>query len=533
METIARSKFLSCLFLCALSLGAIFFRLGSLPLIGADEPRYARVAQEMLQDQSWVTPTLEFKPWLEKPPLYYWITIPFYHAFGISETTSRIGPALLGLMSALIIFRLGAELWSNLAGLMGATILLTSVGSSAFSRAASTDMPMAACLTGALAILMKAAVKKDLARWKLLAAYVFLGLSILAKGPVAIVLAAGILVIFWLFDERGGCLHRWHVISGAIIALAVALPWFWLAFRENGYGFIATFFINHNIARFVSDIHHHSEPFYYYLPVTLGLFFPWSAWLLIVLPRPIAAVFRRWREWDPAILFLLVWVLVPLVFFSMSNSKLPGYALPVLPPLALLLGVAFSKTAASGEKPKVAASALWLYLLFSLGMATASPIVFQESYGGAWPVGMVIAAVILVPTFGVCWSWLKGRWRPVFVWTALQGLVLVAALAQFAFPVIGVYHSTRDIARLAVANDRDFAPIVTYRVFHHSFYYYTGYRVAEELHDPEALFKFVGRYRRSLVLTDGPNAEVLQKSGAIGVKVLGTQAKFVLLELTH
>jgi predicted membrane-bound mannosyltransferase len=97
VHTIARSAFLSCAFLVLISLVTVFFRLGSLPLSGSDEPRYARIAQEMQQDHRWVTPTLEFKPWLEKPPLYYWITIPIYALLGTTEATARLGPAILAL----------------------------------------------------------------------------------------------------------------------------------------------------------------------------------------------------------------------------------------------------------------------------------------------------------------------------------------------------------------------------------------------------------------------------------------------------
>ncbi len=98
----------SLIVLIAISLGSIFFRLGSLPLTGPDEPRYARIAQEMHDQGTWVTPTLEGKPWLEKPPLYYWLTIPFYSVFNSPETAARVAPALCALAAALAIFWLGS-----------------------------------------------------------------------------------------------------------------------------------------------------------------------------------------------------------------------------------------------------------------------------------------------------------------------------------------------------------------------------------------------------------------------------------------
>ena len=142
-----RRAFPSLIILIAISLGSLFFRIGSLPLSGADEPRYARIAQEMHERGTWVTPLLEGKPWLEKPPLYYWITSPLYSLFHSNETSARIGPAICGLITALTIFWLGSMLWTRQAGLIGALILLTSLGFAGFGRGASTDMPFACCLT--------------------------------------------------------------------------------------------------------------------------------------------------------------------------------------------------------------------------------------------------------------------------------------------------------------------------------------------------------------------------------------------------
>lgn len=524
---------LSYLFLVVISLGTIFFRLGSLPLIGADEPRYARIAQEMLQDHRWVTPTLEFKPWLEKPPLYYWITVPIYALLGTTETTARLGPAILALISALVTLWLGTRLWSRLAGLMGASILLTAFGYAGFARGASTDMPMTACLTVAMALLGVAAVEKGFAGWRVMPAYIFLGLSVLAKGPVTVILVAGTLLLFWLFDERGGSFRRWHVISGLVITAAVSLPWFWLAFRENGFAFITTFFINHNLARYVSDIHHHAAPFYYYLPVVLGMFFPWSAWLLLLVPRSIAEEIRNWRSWNSATLFLLCWFFFPLIFFSLSVSKLAGYVLPALPPLALLLGVGLSKAVTGETSPRMPASAAWLYLLSSAGIALASPLVFQKSFGGAWNVGLLLSTVVLLPALFGFYFAKKGRWHAAFKATLIQGLLIVMTAAQFAFPVIGAYQSSREIAQQALAHDKNGEPIATFLFFHHALHYYTGYRVAGDFTDLESLLRLAAAHQRFLVVLEAEHVPEVERIQGLTVRVLGEQGKLRLLELSH
>ena len=137
IEKIARSPARSFLLLLIISLATIFFRLGELPFIGSDEPRYARIAEEMLLNHHWVTPLLEGRPWLEKPPLYYWLTIPIYAVAGVSETTARLGPSACALFSAFAVWWLGRKLWNPLAGLYSGMILLTTLGFACFGRSAS------------------------------------------------------------------------------------------------------------------------------------------------------------------------------------------------------------------------------------------------------------------------------------------------------------------------------------------------------------------------------------------------------------
>jgi 4-amino-4-deoxy-L-arabinose transferase-like glycosyltransferase len=519
----------SLILLAAISLGSIFFCLGSLPLTGADEPRYARVAQEMHESGNWVTPHLQGKPWLEKPPLYYWITAPLYSIFSSNETAARIGSGVCSLIAAIAVFWLGSVLCSRMAGLLGATILLTSLGYAAFGRSASTDMPFTCCFTLAMAVLA-AAVEKNMSR-KTLAAYIPLGLAILGKGPVAIILAIGIGLFFWLWDERGGIIRRWHVATGLVITAAVSVPWFWLAFKQNGYAFISTFFINHNLARFVTDIHHHSQPVYYYLPVLLGLIFPWTGWLLMLLcGSPIKAL-RNWRQWNPGMVFLACWVLVPMGFFSLSDSKLAGYILPSLPPLALMLGIRIARQIKEPAEPARLRAGMWLHLIFSAVMALAAPILFSREYGGRWEAGLILSIAILAPAiFAFAF---RANCKRAFTATALQGLIVLISITQFAFPVLGTYHSTREIAQEALRLRGNGEPIITYRFFHHTLHYYTGYQVANELKDSESLRQFVRMRPSSLVVTNSEGLRDISGSNDLSVALLGEQGNFRLLRVSQ
>jgi 4-amino-4-deoxy-L-arabinose transferase-like glycosyltransferase len=529
MKTIANHALGSLILLIAISAGTIFFRLGSLPLLGPDEPRYARVAQEMEEQGRWITPILQGKPWLEKPPLYYWVTIPFLSLFDADESTARIGPAICALVTALAIFWLGSVLWTRLAGLLGASILLTSLGFIGFGRSASTDMPFACCFTLAMAILA-VALKKETRHvvW----AYVFLGLAILGKGPVAIVLAVGTALCFWFLDDKGIALVRWRILTGSVVAAAICLPWFLLAFHQNDYSFISTFFLNHNIARYVTSIHHHSQPFYYFLPVLIALLFPWSGWTILLIKSPIKEL-RRWREWNPGMIFLFCWALFPIVFFSFSDSKLAGYILPSFPPFALILGVRFShlinENFGNSRQIKIG---MYLSLGFSLAFAIAVPIYFQKEYENPG-IGLLLGTVALIPSliaFGIGRCGKRNRIFEVFV---IQGLLIILVIAQFAFPVLGTWYSSREIALKTVESQKTGEPIVTYGFFHHSFNYYTGYRIAGEFYDPLSISRFTERYSSSLVVTSTDGPPTLLKIPGFSFALLGKQGRLLLYRINR
>lgn len=533
MQTITRSPLGSAALLLLISLGTLFFRLGSLPLSGNDEPRYARIAEEMYEHGRWITPMLEGRPWLEKPPLYYWLTVPFLSLFGANEITARIGPAFCALITALVVLWLGWRLWTPAAGLIGGSILLTSLGFAGYGRSVSTDMPLTACLTASLAILAAAAVGRHIATWKVMAAYVFLGLAVLAKGPVAVALAGGIGFFFWCLDERGVSLRRWHVVPGLMLTAAVSIPWYWLAFRQNGFAFISTFFINQNIARYVTNIHHHSQPLYYYLPVLIALLFPWSGWLILLVPKSVAGEFRRWRQWNPSALFLACWFLFPMLFFSLSDSKLAGYILPALPPLALLLGVRLSAWIGNESGRSRLRAAMWVYLMLSLAMAAGAPIFFWKDYGGNWKTGLLLSVTILGPSLFAFGYGIRSNWTRAFRATLLQGFLLVLSIAQFAYPVIGVYLSSRDVARQALELRQDGEPIVTYRYFNHSLNYYAGYQIADGLQDPESMNRFARGHPCFLVVTEAKHLPSLLSLQGLPVSLLGEQGKLRLLRVNR
>lgn len=324
-----------------------FHQLGGIGLIGPDEPRYAAVAREMFLTGDYVTPRLHGEPWFEKPVLMYWLAAAGYGIFGISEQGARFPSTLSAVVSIFLVYWCGRRLWSRTAGFLAAVILVTSIGFFSFARAASMDMLLTASLTMALVFFLAGYNDVTTARrWWFYACYASLGLGVLAKGPIAFVLPALALGTFLIYQRKWSEWKTWHP-EGILAALAVALPWYVACTWTNGMEFIDVFVVNQNFQRFVSSIHGHERPFYFFVPVLLLLSFPWTFLL-------IPALGRRLGKNE---LIMAAWAAVPFVVFSFSGSKLPGYILPMLPPIALLCARELQQTGSRAFKVAVFAEA--------------------------------------------------------------------------------------------------------------------------------------------------------------------------------
>jgi 4-amino-4-deoxy-L-arabinose transferase-like glycosyltransferase len=300
----------------------------------------------MLERHDWITPTLGGVPWLEKPPLYYWQAILAYKIFGVSDWSARLPSAFdaTALIFALYWFLRRVDF---LSALDGALMLTCTAGIVGFARAASTDMPLAA--TFAIALLAWWMWFEEGSRWFLATFYMSLALATLAKGPVAVFLAALIVGVFAAAKRSWAILVKSLWVPGVLLFYAVSLPWYLLVQTRNPQ-FLRVFILEHNLARFGTNLFHHPEPFWYYMPVTLLGWLPWTVFV-------VAAFFwavREFREHELAPLdsFLIIWIGVTVVFFSISKSKLPGYILPAIPAgVLLLVGNSQSKNA---RRPKIA-----------------------------------------------------------------------------------------------------------------------------------------------------------------------------------
>jgi 4-amino-4-deoxy-L-arabinose transferase-like glycosyltransferase len=321
-----------------------FSHLGAIGFVGPDEPRYAWIARDMAETGDWVTPRLYGKPWFEKPPLFYWAAALSFKLFGVSEAAARLPSAISALLATLALAWLALRLYGAETARWVLLLLPTSVGMIGFSHAAATDMPFSGMLTIAMVC---AAVVLGLTRdektpilprtpWLALILFgFFLGLAVLAKGPAAIILSGGA-VFFWaLFTKRWRDAFRlFHPAAIAAFCLT-ALPWYILCARRNP-DFFRIFFIEHNFKRFLTPEFQHIQPFWFYSAVLLIALLPWTA--LAVWSSVVGTVqLTRIKHLSPGSLFFLSWALFCLVFFTISRSKLPGYILPAIPAIAVLM----------------------------------------------------------------------------------------------------------------------------------------------------------------------------------------------------
>ena len=425
-----------------------FFGLAYFGLIGADEPRYAQVAREMLARHDWITPTLGGKPWLEKPPLYYWQAMLAYSVFGVSDWAARLPSAADATLMVFAIylflkrFRPGFQL-------DGALMTASAAGVIGFARAASTDMPLAATFT--IALLAWYAWYESESRRYLAIFYCFLALGMLAKGPVAPLLAAIIIVIFVAKKGDFRLLVRTLWIPGILLFCVLAVPWY-VAVQIRNPEFLRVFIVEHNLARFGTNLYHHPEPFWYFLPVTLIGLIPWTLFMAASFAETIRVWWTERQQMlaseDALNAFLVIWLIVPVVFFSFSRSKLPGYIVPALPAGTLLLAEYVRRRVADDERPSLS-----LIILHSIVAAT--PIVpalmiqylilqHRLPWGKAAAISFTFAAVLAI---GIAITLRTKLGFSALRFVTLVPLVLaVAAILRLGSPALDSTLSVRPLA---------------------------------------------------------------------------------------
>ena len=376
--------------LFALVVVFIYFFGLDIPLLGPDEPRYSQVAREMFERGDWVTPTLGGYDWFEKPALLYWLQITSYKIFGVTEFAARFGSALFGLGTILSLWILEKTVQSPKFKVQSfseiqnpkskiqnpatdfanwlALVAASSIGLLAFSRGASFDIILTFPLTASLVsfFIFDSAQSRSVAEkhsgesvnfplttyhLPLTTFYLFIGIALIAKGLVGIVFPFAIVAFYHVLSWRlPSKTFIFSLFWGTILSLLVASLWYLPMYQANGWKFVDEFFIQHHFQRYTSNKYQHPQPFWFFWLVLPLMTIPWLPFFLAAIWDFIKIQSSRFKvqssrfkaqspgksphlpiSSSPLLLFSTAWLLVPLVFFSLSGSKLPGYILPALP----------------------------------------------------------------------------------------------------------------------------------------------------------------------------------------------------------
>lgn len=464
-----------------------FYRLGVPGLMDPDEGRYAEIAREMLLLRDWLIPHLNLFPYLEKPPLVYWLTAFSFKLLGPSELAARLPSAAAALGGLLLAYGLGRVLWGPVPAFLGATVLATSAGYVALGRLLTLDMTFTLLLSLGIVLGYLAMRRSRPGLWPW--AYGVLGLATLAKGPVALVLA-GLIWGLWVLlispppqasprkEEEvtsksplklpGGARLRRPLLFQPwswLLLLVLALPWFaWVTMRYPE--FLRYFILEQHLGRFLTPAIH-PEPFYYFGPVLVGLMFPWS----FLLPW---ALWARARG-DPDRLFLLIWAGVVLIFFSLSRGKLAPYILPALPPLALLLGRRLEGLGDRGPGGFGGAGFLASLWCWAAAGVMLFLLVSSSTLGFLWtrlnlsrPYLLTAAAVCtLTPALG-----LAGRRRALLFLGA--GALILSALVPMGLEGLSQQRSFKEMGRLVKSHWQPEAALLGVDLYSQGLSFYSG-----------------------------------------------------------
>ncbi|MFC5496857.1 ArnT family glycosyltransferase [Caenimonas terrae] len=351
------------------------------PLMLPDEGRYVSVAWSMLRSGDWLTPTLNGLPFFHKPPLFYWITAASMAVFGPSEWAARAAPLIGSTLAAMSMYLFLRRWSSERAARVALLALLAQPLFYVGGQFANLDMLVAGCITATIALAAHSCLsfEQGLPRGGALAgAYAMAAAGVLAKGLIGAVLPALVLLAWLLARRRWRTMGSLLSLPGLALFLLICGPWF-VAMQARFDGFLNYFFVVQHFQRFAAGGFNNVQPFWFY-PVLLLLFgLPWLPWLARSLARQAAG-----PDDDGALRLLLVlWAALVVGFFSLPQSKLAGYVLPAIPPLAALVAVGLLKRGdPSRRELRWWHAAVATGALVSVGIVVAVTLLPQNSMRG-------------------------------------------------------------------------------------------------------------------------------------------------------
>jgi 4-amino-4-deoxy-L-arabinose transferase-like glycosyltransferase len=482
--------------------------LGRGAITDADEAFYAEAAREMVASGDWVTPQYNHEPRFQKPILYYWLTATTYRLAGASEWAARLWSALSGVGLVLVTAAAARRWYDDGVGLLAGAIVATSFGYYSIGRMALPDLPLTFFITAAIWLALVATLDdpRDQTRWVALSG-VAAGLAFLTKGPVGLAIPAMVVLPIVLLERRSLNLTLSQIGLALGLFAVIALPWYGVMWQRHGAAYLESFFVGDNVERFATDRFNDPRPWWFYGPVLLGGLLPWTP-LAIVWISPVWRFITRRQDIETVELRLLLWAIIPLVFYSISIGKQPRYILPVLPPLATLL--AHSILERTRDWRSIDGARVWIRRPAAIAFgAIGAGLTLVLMALAIWRVRPLIANVAGLHTItaalvlGICGAMVllvasSQAWRQV------PAVLAVGAAMSFAVLQYGGISGTADdtveqVARAVRAAAQDDEEIGTHHVFVRNLVFYTERRTVDLITDDQ-LDAFLGQQSRALLV---------------------------------
>jgi 4-amino-4-deoxy-L-arabinose transferase-like glycosyltransferase len=486
-----------------------FCNLGFRALVHPDEGRYAEIPREMVASGDWVTPRLNGIKYFEKPALQYWITAVGYEALGVHEWTARLWPAAAGFLGVVFIGLVGRRLGGPTFGLYSAAVLGGCVAYALDAHFLTLDAGLTLWMSvglGSLFLAQRADASARETRYWMLAAWAALALATLSKGLIGIVLPGASLVLYSLIERDWALWRRLHIVSGAMLFLAIAAPWFVVVSMRSP-EFFQFFFIHEHFTRFLTSEHHREGAWWYFIPILALGILPWFtilAWTARRMWRDAPAE-RNGFNWQR---FALVWSAFIFVFFSASGSKLPSYIIPVFPALALLLGrqlmlLADTTLLRLVIPLVVAVGALALGTLFGYGAIAARLADERQPLNSLFAFGpwVKIAFVVAVASGIAAWWLLRRGERTHAVLAMAFGALLWTQIAITGFDALGQLRSAEALlARVAAQHGalRPDVPFYSVKMYDQTLPFYLGRTVILVAHPDEMAMGIASEPERAI-----------------------------------
>ncbi|HYN22020.1 MAG TPA: glycosyltransferase family 39 protein [Thermoanaerobaculia bacterium] len=481
-------------------LGAVLFfpGLGRRDLWNPDEARYAEVAREMRDSGSYAIPRLNGNVYTQKPPLLFWLILAF--SWGeVGEISARIPSALSAIGATVLVFLLGERLFNRRAAWIAAGAFATCFKVLWQGRFGQIDMLLTFLVALGVWFWVRGYTEGRPGLYPLF--FVATGLATLAKGPAGFLPPLLSILVFLAITKDWQELRRLRLWLGVLIWAAVVLAWLIPAGLAGGREYLDQIVLRQNVTRY-ADPWHHFQPWYYYLTVIPADFFPWS----FLLPTALVAGWKRLRVGEhKGTLFALCWMLVTVVFFSLSPAKRTVYILTMYPAMALLVGAALDQLAQSKSRrwviwPLALLAAVVLLATIALPLAgrgreEAIPL------GGdrfIWQVTLALIPVLAGVLYALWQAW-RGDIPRIAVGLAGGMSVLALTAALFLIPKFDTVKSARALSRELLVRIKPGDTYGIYPRLDSTFLFYTR-RFAVELDSREKLIEYASRPGRIWVL---------------------------------